>query len=370
MDSVHVPLIGIVGSGGAYGRWLARFFRDQLGLEVLGHDPADPGSAPPEALLERADVLLFAVPIRHTAAIIDDWRERSAGREAGRLWMDVTSIKQAPVAAMLRSRAEVVGLHPMAAPPKVATLKGRVMVVCEARLSRWRGWLEALLAATGAECVRTDAAEHDRTMAVVQAQVHALHLAQAAAIGSVAGGVPALMPFRSVSFELDAAVAARMLSLNPAIYEDIQFGNPHVPDALAALRDGLDRLQGLVSAGDDAARRVFREEVFGAARAAFGDALAQGHDTFEQVGYLLADLADPVVLAVFLPEERPGSLRDLLEAFQRHALDIASIHSSRSPAGELHFRVGFPGNVDRVALEAAIDAVEAAGIGRVVERRG
>lgn len=370
MEDPRPRVIGIVGSGGAYGRWLAAFFRARMGLEVLGHDPACPGGADPEALLERADVLLFSVPIRQAAAIIDDWRQRSAGREAGRLWLDVTSIKQAPVEAMLGSRAEVAGLHPMAAPPKAPTLKGRVVVVCEARLSRWRGWLEALLSALQAECVRTDPAHHDRVMALVQAQVHALHLAQAGAIAGIAGGMPAVLPFRSVSFELDAATAARMLSLNPAIYEDIQFGNPHVPAALAAVRDRLDRLHALVSAGDEAARRAFREEVFEPARAAFGkQALDDGQYTYERVGHLLADLADPVALAVFLPLDRPGSLRDLLAAFEAQALNIASIHSSRSPAGELHFRVGFHADVDRHALEAAIVAIEAAGIGRVVERR-
>lgn len=371
MAMERAAVIGIVGSGGAYGRWLARFFRERMGLEVLGHDPADPESADPEALLQRAGVLLFSVPIRDAADIIDDWRVRSAGREAGRLWLDVTSIKQGPVAAMLRSRAEVAGLHPMAAPPKAPTLKGRVMVVCEARLGRWRGWLEGLLEALAAECVRVEPEQHDRMMALVQAQVHALHLAQAGAIGALAGGVPAVLPFRSVSFELDAATAARMLSLNPAIYEDIQFGNPHVPEALAAVRDRLDRLHALVTAGDGTARRAFREEVFGPARDAFGGAaLAEGQFTYERVGYLLADLADPVALAVFLPLDRPGSLRELLQAFERHRLNIASIHSSRSPEGELHFRVGFHADVDRAALAAAVAEVEGGGIGRVVERRG
>ena len=60
------------------------------------------------------------------------------GSEAGKLWLDVTSIKSAPVDAMLCSHAEVAGLHPMTAPPKAPTLKGRVMVVCEARIGRWR----------------------------------------------------------------------------------------------------------------------------------------------------------------------------------------------------------------------------------------
>ena len=78
------PLIGIVGSGGAYGRWLRIFFQTRMGLEVIGHDPVDAASQTPEELLERADVLLFSAPIRHTPALIERYARRSAGREKGR----------------------------------------------------------------------------------------------------------------------------------------------------------------------------------------------------------------------------------------------------------------------------------------------
>ena len=63
--TVMRPLIGIVGSGGAYGLWLRRFFETRMGLEVIGHDPVDPTSQTPEQLLEQADVLLFSAPIRY-----------------------------------------------------------------------------------------------------------------------------------------------------------------------------------------------------------------------------------------------------------------------------------------------------------------
>ena len=79
------PRIGIVGSGGAYGRWLRSFFQTRMGLEVIGHDPVDAASQTPEELLERADVLLFSAPIRHTATLIGDYVRQSAGRESGRL---------------------------------------------------------------------------------------------------------------------------------------------------------------------------------------------------------------------------------------------------------------------------------------------
>ncbi|MEN5061784.1 prephenate dehydrogenase [Luteimonas sp. TWI1416] len=365
------PVVGIVGSAGAYGRWLRGFFASRMGLRVLGHDPADPASDAPEALLAAADVLLFAAPIRATAAVVADWTARSAGRERGRLWLDVTSLKQVPVAAMLRSQAEVVGLHPMTAPPKSPTLRGRVLVVCEARLARWRPWVARLLAALEGQVVQADAERHDRIMALVQALVHAGHLAQAGVLLDQApegGGLVDLLPFRSASFELDAAMIARILSMNPAIYEDIQFDNPHVVGVLADLAARTAHLHALVARGDDAARAQFRALLDAQRQALGAAALEQGNYAFERVGYLLADLAGDRCVSVHLPLDRPGSLRALLHVFERHGVNLGSIHSSRTPGGELHFRIGLMAGCDGDALAAATREIDASGIGRVIER--
>ncbi|RRU23546.1 prephenate dehydrogenase [Stenotrophomonas sp. 278] len=366
------PLIGIVGSAGAYGRWLQRFFEQRMGLEVIGHDPADAGSHSPEELLERAQVLIFSAPIRHTPALVAEYAERSAGREAGRLWLDVTSVKSAPVAAMLTSQADVVGLHPMTAPPKAPTLKGRVMVVCQARVSSWQPWVDTLCAALEAECVQATPEHHDQVMALVQAMVHATHLAQAGVLREYApllGALPALMPYRSASFELDTAIIARILSMNPAIYEDIQFGNPHVAPMLERLLGQLQQLHHQVLQGDDAARADFRHQLLRVNREHQGkDQLAEGNYTFERVGYLLADLTERNAISVHLPEDRPGSLRELLHVFERHGVSLASIHSSRTPAGEVHFRMGFVAGSDAQSMLRAAQEIDASGIGRVLAR--
>ncbi len=366
------PLIGIVGSAGAYGRWLQRFFEQRMGLEVIGHDPADPASHSPEELLERAEVLIFSAPIRHTPALVAQYVAQSAGREAGRLWLDVTSVKSAPVSAMLTSQADVVGLHPMTAPPKAPTLKGRVMVVCQARVTAWQPWLDELCAALEAECVQATPAHHDQVMALVQAMVHATHLAQAGVLREYApllGALPALLPYRSASFELDTAIIARILSMNPAIYEDIQFGNPHVAPMLERLLNQLKQLQQQVLQGDDAARADFRQQLLQVNREHQGEQqLTEGNYTFERVGYLLADLTERNAISVHLPEDRPGSLRELLHVFERHGVSLASIHSSRTPGGEVHFRMGFVPGSDAQAMQRAADEIDASGIGRVLVR--
>ena len=365
------PVIGLVGSAGAYGVWLRRFFEQRMGLRVIGHDPADAASDAPERLLTEADVLVFATPIRQTPALIAQYVAQSRGRERGRLWLDITSLKQAPVEAMLASQAEGVGLHPMTAPQNTPTLKGRVVVVCEERLDAWRPWLQALLEALQGEYVRTTPDHHDRVMALVQAMVHAAHLGQAGVLRSFAaelGEPAALMPYRSIGFEMDAAVIARILSLNPEIYEDIQFGNPHTAEMLRRLGAEIGRLQALVEKGDDVARAQFRHHYLGASRQAWGaDAVADGSYTFERVGYLLADLTETRRLSVHLPQDRAGSLRALLHVFEQHGISLSSIHSSRTPGGEVHFRIGFDAGVDIGALRDAATEIDRSGLGRVLE---
>jgi prephenate dehydrogenase len=364
------PVVGIVGSQGAYGRWLHRFLSERMGLEVIGRDPADPASPSEAELIAASDVLVFSAPIRLTESLIRGYVAQAAGAEAGKLWMDLTSIKTGPVQALLESRAEVVGLHPMTAPPKSPTLKGRVTVVCEARLDAWRAWVETLLSALEAECVRTSPEHHDQVMALVQAMVHATHLAQASVLrehAGGAGGLQDLMPYRSASFEMDGAILSRILSMNPAIYEDIQFGNPHVPAVLDSLVSALSHIRDTVKQGDDEARARFRESALLANRASVGGAaLAEGNYKFERIGYLLADLAETLTLSVHLPLDQAGSLRAMLHVFEQHGVSIASLHSLRTPAGEVHFRFGFDSATDPQALRGAADAVDASGVGRVL----
>jgi prephenate dehydrogenase len=364
-----IAVVGIVGSAGDYGRWLTRFFADRMGCRVLGVDPADPASASSAELLQHSEVLVFSTPIAHTPALIREYVAQAGARAHSQLWIDVTSVKAEPVAAMLESGAEVLGLHPMTAPPKAPTLRGRVLVACEARIDRWRGFVDALYAALEAERVETSPEHHDRVMALVQALVHAGHLAQAGVLAELSadfGGPAALFAFRSASFEMDLCMAERILAGNPAIYSGIQFDNPAVPAVLQRLEQEIARMRQLVAQGP-AGRAEFEQTFVLARREAFGaEELARGEHSFERIGYLLADLAHAEALSVHLPEDRPGSLRALLQLFEDAGVNLASIHSSRTPAGEVHFRFSFSHALPRERLIALCRAIEDSGAGRVL----
>jgi len=371
-SSALFPCVGIIGSVGAYGRWLAEFFRTKMGLKVIGCDPADPHSHSLHAVLERAEVLVFSAPIRRTKALIADCVQQSAGRENGRLWLDVTSIKAEPVAAMLASQASVVGLHPMTAPPKAPTLKGRVLVICPARIeAHWQAWLTQLYAALEAQCVQSTPEHHDRVMALVQAMVHATHLAQAGVLRHYApllGQLRALLPYRSTGFALDTAIITRILAQNPAIYEDIQFCNPYSAEVLDHLLAQLQQLRQQLEQGDDNARAAFNRQFFHDNRQGIDETtLQEGNYSFERLGYLLGDLSQPQAISVHLPIDDPGSLRKLLHVFEKHQINLSSIHSSRTPAGELHFRIGFEAQTHLEVLAAATNEINHSGLGKVLE---
>ncbi|WP_409950393.1 prephenate dehydrogenase/arogenate dehydrogenase family protein, partial [Gemmatimonas sp.] len=119
--------VAIIGGHGKIGRLLARLFGD-LGHRLLLVD-TDTTLRGAEAAAA-ADVTVISVPIDRTEAVI---REVGPHVREDALLMDVTSLKEAPVRAMLEAtRGSVVGTHPMFG-PSVHTLQGQRVVLCRAR---------------------------------------------------------------------------------------------------------------------------------------------------------------------------------------------------------------------------------------------
>lgn len=236
--------MAILGSAGRYGRWLSAFFdaNPSLATEVRGHDPADPTTVAPAELADWADVVVFCAPVATTNDVIERFARYSPEGAPRQLWMDLTSIKAAPVAAMLAAGAEVLGLHPMCAPPPMPHLLGQRMVVCEGRLARWRPWSERFLAATQATLVPLAAEEHDRRAALVQGLGHAAHLAQLTVLARSGVARSSLDACATPTFGLDMAMGMRVLAGDPRLYAGLLGLTPDSSAALVALRDACETL--------------------------------------------------------------------------------------------------------------------------------
>src|SRR3989338_3642874 len=98
---------GIIGGKGLIGTFFATVLR-QAGLTVLVSDIGTKLNN--RDLIAQSDIVAFAVPLHKTEKIIKGLA-RYGRRD--QLWIDFTSIKTPAINAMLRSKAEVIGLHPM-----------------------------------------------------------------------------------------------------------------------------------------------------------------------------------------------------------------------------------------------------------------
>jgi chorismate mutase/prephenate dehydrogenase len=238
--------VAIVGGRGRIGTLLAGLFGD-LGHRVLVAD-VDTDLRPAEAAAA-ADVTVVSVPIDVTERVI---REVGPRVREDALLMDVTSIKEAPVRAMLETtRGSVVGTHPMFG-PSVHTLQGQRIVVCRARGDAWADWVVSTFAARGLVVTETTPERHDRAMSVVQVLTH--FQTQVLGVTLARLGVPLeeTLRFTSPAYLLELYVAARHFAQSSSLYGPIEMRNPRTREVTAAFETAAAELGAVLVAGDQA----------------------------------------------------------------------------------------------------------------------
>lgn len=250
----------VVGGGGALGHCLASFFmRSCYTVRILEKD--DWEQAP--TLLADAGLVLVAVPIEHTLAVIAKLPQLPDDC----ILADITSIKQAPLKAMLDvHRGPVLGLHPMFG-PDIKSLAKQVVVVCAGRDAQRCQWLVDQFGIWGA-VVREELPErHDRAMEMIQAMRHFTSMVYGIFLQRENADLDELMRLSSPIYRLELAMVGRLFAQSPELYADIIMA----ADGLPAL---LDQYRGVL---DDLLKRVRnhqRDELiedFNQARDYFGD---------------------------------------------------------------------------------------------------
>jgi prephenate dehydrogenase len=225
--------IALIGGQGQMGRWFQRFFTAQ-GLDVLVAD-VDTRQTPQE-VARLADVVILSVPIPKVGEIV---RAIAPHLRPEAALMDLTSVKQGPMTAMLSNfPGEVVGTHPLFG-PGAKNLTGQTVVLCPGRGERWFSWLKELLENAGARVKVTTATEHDRLMAVVQGLAHFSLIALEMAIRELGVAPQDLENFATPTFSTLHNLARRLFSQDAKLYACIQLQNPANRAALRALEDSV-----------------------------------------------------------------------------------------------------------------------------------
>ena len=255
--------IAIIGGTGGIGRWFSRFFVEE-GYPVL---VSGRNRGPSLSEITRdCPVVIVAVPIGATCEVI---RKIGPLMKSGSLLMDMTSLKQEPVRAMLEaSPSEVIGLHPLFGPGE-PSMSGQNIVICPARGEKWLPWVRELLNKNGARLVEAAPERHDQIMAVVQGFNH-LETILMGLVLQEAGLEPEVLDrFSTPALRTKMGLIEKVFS-RPALYAEIITLNPAVRRLASLWETKLAELCG-VAKKESAAELLRLMEKFSIGSRALGE---------------------------------------------------------------------------------------------------
>ena len=210
-------IVVVGGKGQLGGVFVDLFRRSNYQVDII--EESDwPNS---EAILAKASVVIVAVPISFTAAVI----ERLNNLPADCILADITSIKESPLVAMKAVHAgPVVGLHPMFG-PDVAGLIKQTIISCEGRYPERYHWLLEQFQVWGAKIYPVTAHDHDQAMSVVQVMRHFSTIAYGYHLMNEEVDIEKLVAMSSPIYRLELVMVGRLFAQNPSLYADIIFAN-------------------------------------------------------------------------------------------------------------------------------------------------
>jgi len=221
-------LVGIIGGTGRMGGFFSKVFSD------AGHTVLAAGrntEVTPRDIARQCELVIVSVPIRETVSVIDSIAPFLSEEQ---ILGDLTSLKVRPVEAMLQSKAQVIGMHPMFGPSATSLLR-QTVIVTPARCDTPS--LERILAIfrdQGARITMTTPKEHDRMMAVVQGLTHFVTLVMADTMRRMNTKPEDTLPFMSPVYRMEMNLAGRLLSQEPGLYSDMLRMNPYFAPVIAA----------------------------------------------------------------------------------------------------------------------------------------
>lgn len=244
----------VVGGRGAMGAYLTNWF-GEAGYRVRCLEKDDWPQA--EALCQDVDLAFLSVPIDSTAVV--------AGRLGPHLparcvLADVTSVKQAPLAAMLASHpGPVIGLHPLFGPATttmdkqvVVATPGRELAACQWLLDQFSDW--------GAIVLKTRAEDHDDIMGIVQALRHFATFIFGRFLYEKRIRLDEALEFSSPIYRLEFGMVGRLFAQDAGLYSEIIFASP---ERRALLKEYLNcaqsNLEMLANADKEAFEEYFRQ---------------------------------------------------------------------------------------------------------------
>ena len=222
--------IGIIGGRGKTGSQFAKLFR-AAGFRVFITGSRDAHRN--ATLIKRCDIIIFSLPLSLSATRITELAQYAVRTD--QLILDVSSLKEHEVEAMLKFPGEVIGMHPLFGPS--TDPKGERVILCPERARpQTIRWLRSLLASVGVNTAIMTPIEHDHLMATVQAIPHlkSFFIADVLRLGGV--NLKKTLSQCTPIYEHEFNIVGRFLDDHPDLYVPIIFRNPQTLHVLKNMR--------------------------------------------------------------------------------------------------------------------------------------
>lgn len=235
-----MPTIGIIGGKGQMGKLFADFFRER-GIQVIISDLGTKLSN--TELAQTADITIVSVPMDRVQYVIQEILPFIKKYSA---LMDLTSVKQKAVDAMLKGKCEVLGLHPMFG--STNPIPGQTIIFCPTKKSgKWSNWLEKFLLANQVKIEHMTPRHHDKMMNVAQGLIHFTEIVFSDALRRCNISLEQLLKFTGKASELKVLLAARILAQDASLYGNIQIQNPVSLASLKQFKKSTDELYKIIA---------------------------------------------------------------------------------------------------------------------------
>jgi len=238
--------IGIIGGTGGMGRWFADLLQKEgYPVHVWGRK----STMTINDLTALCNIVVIAVPISATAAMIEKVGPLVS---EGSLLMDLTSLKKEPVDLMLaKSRAEVIGCHPLFG-PGVDDPTGENVVLCPARGQKWLGWLRTVMEKNGLVVTEETPEEHDKIMAIVQVLNHLNTISMGMTLTQTGVSLEKISKYTTPVFQTKLGVIKKVFTESPGLYADIIANNPDTDKILNLYEKSIADIRKLLNPGETA----------------------------------------------------------------------------------------------------------------------
>lgn len=206
-----------------------------------------------------AALVLVSVPILQTETVINELPPLPDDC----VLADLTSVKQAPLAAMLSKHSgPVLGLHPMFG-PNIPTFAKQTILVTPGRDDVPAQWLMRQFEIWGARLFELPAARHDQAMSVIQVMRHLSTFVYGYHLAHEDIEIDELLSLSSPIYRLELMMVGRLFAQNPALYADIILADS---DGHRMIRRYLQRFSHLLDILEQEGRAGFIREFQAVAR--------------------------------------------------------------------------------------------------------